>query len=58
MQLLGVDSHSSVAVHMDVTKPLQGPAAFMQVCMIQRVQHTLVEESELVSDISCLLVRL
>lgn len=30
LQLLGVDTYSCVALHMDVVKPLQGTAAYMQ----------------------------
>ena len=32
LKLLGVDTYSCVALHMDVIKPLQGTAAYMQAC--------------------------
>ena len=32
LQLLGLDTYSCVAIHMDVIKPLQGSAAHMQAC--------------------------
>ncbi len=32
LKLLGVDTYSCVALHMDVIKPLPGTAAYMQAC--------------------------
>ncbi len=45
LKLLGVDTYSCVALHMDVIKPLQGTAAYMQAC-----HHTCTEQPRNLKD--------
>ena len=39
LRLLGVDAYSCIALHMDVIKPLQGTAAYMQARRRQDTVH-------------------